>query len=342
MTQFRNLVFKGGGVKGVAYIGALEALEQYGVIPDIRRVCGTSSGALVAAHIALGGRAEQLGRLLDSGFLRGLLDKTFWPGQPLPHLLTDYGWFQGKRLSLWLKRHMESLSGDPGITFGQLEGLAGRSGAACKHLAVIATNVTLQCAHIFSASTTPELPIWKALQASMSIPFLFSVARLDGEGPYVDGGLTWNYPLNFYDEARWLSQEDDARLFALVDHPSSRNASRFYNKETLGLMVETRTRDAGVAPDDSGFRRGIESFPAYIKAMIGLMTDSSSGNFLNLSDWQRTVFIEADGVRATDFNLPQESIASLQESGRRSVHAYMQWFLDQSNRPLNRVEESTA
>jgi NTE family protein len=35
--HFRNLVFEGGGVKGIAYLGALAALEEQGVMAGVRR-----------------------------------------------------------------------------------------------------------------------------------------------------------------------------------------------------------------------------------------------------------------------------------------------------------------
>ncbi len=37
MPQFRNLVFEGGGAKGIAYVGALEVLEQQDVAPSRAR-----------------------------------------------------------------------------------------------------------------------------------------------------------------------------------------------------------------------------------------------------------------------------------------------------------------
>ncbi|SVD03251.1 uncharacterized protein METZ01_LOCUS356105 [marine metagenome] len=40
---FRNLVFEGGGVKGIAYSGALAVLEEHGILPQIRRVGGASA-----------------------------------------------------------------------------------------------------------------------------------------------------------------------------------------------------------------------------------------------------------------------------------------------------------
>jgi len=38
MYPFRNMVFEGGGVKGIAYVGALEALKEKGILQDITRV----------------------------------------------------------------------------------------------------------------------------------------------------------------------------------------------------------------------------------------------------------------------------------------------------------------
>lgn len=337
MSQFRNLVFKGGGVKGIAYIGAISALEESGVLEDIRRACGTSSGAIMAAHIALGGKAAHLGEMMTSRFLGSLLDGSAWPVRDFTRLIQEYGWFHGRRLALWLRRHVHDLSGEADLTFGQLAVRAADSPTRYRDLAVVATNVTHQCPHVFCASNTPDVRIWEALRASMSIPFLFSAARMKTGELCVDGGLTWNYPLSYYDDRIWLSNEDDERLFSVLQHPSERDVKRFYNKETLGLMVETRSVVRG--PDGRATEeiKEKESFPSYLRAMIGLMTDVTASNFLNLPDWQRTIFIEANGVRATDFKIPDSGISTLFDSGRRSAFDYMQWFTAPENTPLNRV-----
>jgi len=50
--MYRNLVFKGGGVRGIAYMGALEVLEELNVLKNIMRVAGTSSGAIAATLVS--------------------------------------------------------------------------------------------------------------------------------------------------------------------------------------------------------------------------------------------------------------------------------------------------
>ena len=57
---FRNLVFKGGGVKGVAYIGALKVLEEKGSLGQIERIGGTSAGAINAVLQNYGRLPEEI------------------------------------------------------------------------------------------------------------------------------------------------------------------------------------------------------------------------------------------------------------------------------------------
>lgn len=51
-APYRNLVLEGGGIRGIAYGGALLELEQRDVLAGLRRVGGTSAGAIQAALLA--------------------------------------------------------------------------------------------------------------------------------------------------------------------------------------------------------------------------------------------------------------------------------------------------
>jgi predicted acylesterase/phospholipase RssA len=52
-----DLVFEGGGAKGVAFVGALQAFERHGHKP--RRVIGTSAGSITACLVAAGYNAQE-------------------------------------------------------------------------------------------------------------------------------------------------------------------------------------------------------------------------------------------------------------------------------------------
>jgi predicted acylesterase/phospholipase RssA len=47
-----DLVFEGGGAKGLAFVGALMSFEKRGHIP--RRVIGTSAGSILSVMVAAG------------------------------------------------------------------------------------------------------------------------------------------------------------------------------------------------------------------------------------------------------------------------------------------------
>jgi len=47
-----DAVFSGGGVKAFAFIGALEAMEEKGLV--IKRAAGTSAGAILASLVLAG------------------------------------------------------------------------------------------------------------------------------------------------------------------------------------------------------------------------------------------------------------------------------------------------
>ncbi|MBR1731920.1 MAG: patatin-like phospholipase family protein, partial [Ruminococcus sp.] len=53
-----GIAFSGGGLQGIAHIGAIKALYELGIRPQY--VSGTSSGAAMAAIIAMGFTAEEM------------------------------------------------------------------------------------------------------------------------------------------------------------------------------------------------------------------------------------------------------------------------------------------
>ena len=52
----------------------------------------------------------------------------------------------------------------------------------------------------------------------------------------LDGGVTWNYPVDLFDDSAYLAPGDEAFCPA-VDYPTKRSETHVYNKQTLGLRV---------------------------------------------------------------------------------------------------------
>ena len=59
MAKYKfGLALSGGGIRGVAHIGVLKALDEIGLKPDI--VSGVSAGAIVGAMYADGRSVEEM------------------------------------------------------------------------------------------------------------------------------------------------------------------------------------------------------------------------------------------------------------------------------------------
>lgn len=44
----KNLVFEGGGVMLITYLGALEMIEKHGILQQVERAAGASAGAITS------------------------------------------------------------------------------------------------------------------------------------------------------------------------------------------------------------------------------------------------------------------------------------------------------
>src|SRR5690242_19643215 len=120
---YRNLVFEGGGVKGLAYGGALDVLEQTGITPRVERIAGTSAGAITAALVSLGFTAEEFNRIMMSINFKKFEDGSDLGG-PL-RILEHYGWFKGDYFLSLMESFIEQKAGDSRITFGGLKAKGG-------------------------------------------------------------------------------------------------------------------------------------------------------------------------------------------------------------------------
>jgi len=71
-----NLVFQGGGVKGVAYLGALQQLqlERNNFLDGVKRIAGTSAGSIVALYLGLNMSVDEIKPLMERPY-SSLLDE---------------------------------------------------------------------------------------------------------------------------------------------------------------------------------------------------------------------------------------------------------------------------
>ncbi len=336
MSQFRNLVFEGGGVKGIAYAGAVQMLEERDILLNIKRVAGTSAGAIAAALIALGANGNDLEDILGNTRFTKFMDDSFGVIRDIKRFLNDYGWFKGDAFSNWMQRQVSALSQNSDLTFSQLKTLASRENSRYRELYVVGTNLSNQLPEVYSAERTPDFPIWQAVRISMGIPLFFAcVKSQQNNHVLVDGGVCWNYPIDLFDDTKYLFDPKAGEIPGYTRY----DENHVYNKETLGFRVDTEDE---IKAEKDLWRQPhmeIKDFFDFIKALVGFTLDMANKLHLHKNDWHRTVFIDAEGIRTTEFDLSQQKIDLLVANGMEGIQEYFNWF-DNPNakpRPLNRI-----
>ncbi len=245
---YENLAFEGGGAKGYAYIGAIRVLEEEGIYPlNIRRVTGTSIGALFALFAALGMSSQYMQERIPADIEALAKDGRGGPLGSLARAARRKGMNPGERLFRFIGEILEDVTGSADITFRQLHERCGRE------LAIPVTNVSRMMTEYCHLKTTPNMAVRLAARMSMSLPVLLQPVRVrsvyhsfgaDDDGDlYVDGGLLSNNPIHAFD-GWWLSMDradSFLRRMQPIDHASVHypRAARFSpaNPRTLGFTL---------------------------------------------------------------------------------------------------------
>lgn len=202
--NFRNLVFEGGGVKGIAYGGALMRLDEMGLLYSVDRVAGTSAGAITACLMSLGYSSKEISKIVAETDFSKFEDNTFLFIRDIFRLINYYGWNKGDVFEQWLYELIEKKTGNRHFTFADLHKKVICCEQGYKELYIVATNVTKQRAETISFENYPDLEIAKAVRMSMSIPIFFMAVK-NNDDVFVDGGLTSNYPIQIFDNKKYIN-----------------------------------------------------------------------------------------------------------------------------------------
>jgi NTE family protein len=181
MTKRINVVLQGGGVKGIALVGALEAIEKLEDV-TIEGVAGASAGAIVAALYAAGYSADELRAELLRTPIASLVKR---PTIPALSLIRHKGIFSSARIETWLRTLLERKGVE---RFDQLK-------RPCR---IVAANVTAGSYAPYREGTTAN--VLEAVMQSLSIPIFFQPFR-SGNRLFVDGGLLSNLPMFLFEDS---------------------------------------------------------------------------------------------------------------------------------------------
>lgn len=288
MAKPINLVLSGGGVKGIALVGAIAALEEAGY--EIHRIAGTSAGAIVGGLLAAGYTPAELTDMLRAIPYEKFRDESFVDKFGLPgkviSLLTEKGIYEGDFFCKW---YDEKLAARNVRSFGDLG-----EGSTCRFWAFSAdiTNGKLFCfpGDLATLGIDPATyQISRAVRASVSLPFYYEPVKLGGNY-LVDGGILSNFPID-----------------AFADDPLP----------TIGIKLSAE-------PGAVAKPHTITGPVSYGVAVFNTMLSVQDQVHLNNPDWlAKTIFVDTDNVLATDFDLNEETQEKLFEAGRAATQRYL-------------------
>ena len=294
-----DLVFEGGGVKGIGLAGAYAYLDAQGFQPQ--HVAGTSAGAITAALVAAGYTGDELRQLvLEEMRYRAFADGGHWPLSQGIEMLRHKGLHPGSFFEGWMREHLEH----KGITrFGQLhDSIAESADPSQPHyrLQVIASDLTKERMLVLPRDAREqlgidpdELEIATAVRMSMSIPMFFdpvvhrNPTNRDDEHVIVDGGLLSNFPI-------WL-----------FDSPPGQ-VPRW---PTFGmLLVAPNQRDpliAGPSPEPPDHESG--SIINFLMSIGRTMMEAHDRLYVEQANYARTIPIDTIGVKTTQFSIDDDA-----------------------------------
>lgn len=315
---FKNLVFEGGGVKGIAYGGALQVMDNLGLLKDIQRVAGTSAGAINACLLSIGYTSAEVSDIIARTNFKDFEDSGGWLSN-ITRILNNYGFYKGDKFTDWLSGLVNAKTGAADTTFAQLKKMAPQKGF--KDLYVVTTNLTQQRSDVFSYENplTANVSIRDAVRMSMSIPLYFQAIVRDKD-IIVDGGAAWNYPINLFDFKRYLSDPQNGVAAAYNTDPEFA-----FNYETLGFRLDSTKAIQYNGMGWASEPMEISNLKGYALALVNFLMEMANKKHLHQNDWNRTIFIDTLDVKTTDFKLPNEKIQALIQSGTQGTNKYFAW-----------------
>jgi NTE family protein len=314
MAEKADLVFEGGGVKGVGLAGAYTALEEAGWEPQC--VAGTSAGAITAALVAAGYSGEELREEVLALKFREFKDEGWEDRVPVIgkeiSILHDFGVYEGRRFLDWMTEKLDR----KGVrTFSDLPPTGSDEPKRAYRLQVVASDVTSHEMLVLPrdaakiGSTPGTLSVAYAVRMSMSIPIFFEPVNHSNDATgvehlIVDGGMLSNFPV-------WLFDAEDQPRFP-----------------TFGLLLvegPARTSVADRLDVTPGMTRS-HSIIEYLKAVAQTLMEAHDRMHVDEADFARTIPIPTLGVRTTDFDLSRERALELYKSGYDAANKFLETF----------------
>jgi NTE family protein len=319
-NSYTNLAMEGGGVRGIAYAGALSVLEKQGVLLHIDNVAGSSAGAIAGLLVSVGYSAKEIDSIMEELPVQQFNDGKGGLFGKYKRVKNDFGIYEGKKFETWLQHLVKSKTGNPELTFFQLHQLH-LSNMLYKDLYCTGTNLSRQQLEIFSFEHTPQMSVALAVRISGSVPLYFEPVALNDQKEkikkgdtssyinyYVDGGMLCNYPISMFDTC----MENQNPLLC--------NNVKF-NPHTIGIKLERPEQIDSLQKNNITIPPyAVNNFNQYLAAFSNLMIETLNRKYPNLENERgRTIYVSQGNISSRVKKTKQQDKLLLYENGVKAA-----------------------
>ncbi|MCT4564924.1 MAG: patatin-like phospholipase family protein [Maledivibacter sp.] len=329
--KYKNLVFEGGGVLGIAYLGVLDFLYNNGILQNFKRTAGASAGAITACLTSFALPFNEVKQMADSldykqipqknsqDDLKGIpsavkreIEKIFGDIDCIYRLIKNYGWYSSEYFYEWIQEQIASQFDSskklPPYTFADFKDSSiHKKRNPFLDLYIIGTDISTNSSRVFCYETTPNMEVAKAVRISMSIPLYFESIEVNignaNESPlphiFSDGGVMRNYPINLFDSIFFKDM--------IVEGA---------NAQTLGARFISK-------PNYDEINNLIEYIGNLFKSFMKVQQDMYNRS---IKDKLRSIEIDTKNISFIDFDISpdDEKYNFLYNQGYRAAKKYFQ------------------
>ncbi|MEM3857804.1 MAG: patatin-like phospholipase family protein [Candidatus Micrarchaeaceae archaeon] len=281
--KIKGICFEGGGICGIAYIGALYELQSHDMLKDITHFIGSSIGSIFALLLSCKIDISEIYKLFINLDLTKFEDSSYFILKDIYRFNTQFGWNSGNNFDALLSDILNKYVGTNILTFEEINKRFGNT------LIITATDMKKRKTVYFSPLSTPNMDVKLAIRCSISLPLFYSPVYLN-DTFYIDGGFLDNYPIK--------------ELYKYVK-----------KEEVIGLKLVNNKNEC---EHEHELPRNIIE---YIKLLILMMRDNQLK--INNDEIDRTIFIDVGNVSAIDFNITVDKKEELMLQGKLAVLQFL-------------------
>jgi len=236
MKKITHIIFAGHAMRSLNLLGVLRYLYFYNLHNDIKSVIGSSMGSFFGLALTLKIPFEELEKnikkIIENDEIMNIKTEHF------SNLFMNNGIDKTYNYLIYFKEYIKKKYDIEDITFIEL---AKKTGIDFN---VSTTNVNNYKNQIFNLTNTPNVSVFDAVSASMTLPFLSQPVLIDGYY-YIDGGITNNFPIELYND---IPKENVLGVITIIeDHienniPKDSNINFYdYSLRILNFLIINTT-----------------------------------------------------------------------------------------------------